>query len=133
MVSEPDHYHYYGIRKLINVQGQPTKMCEPKNIAGQTCNIPNLEHYSEEQAWNLLREFDKTLKTLRQNQLNYYKEWLNYLSIFANNVNPITLNILRDQIALLELNCEYIIWYQPNKQIEESQITYYNDSKEEEA
>ena len=95
-------------------------MCEPKNIAGQTCNFLNLKHYSEEQVWNFLREFDKTLKILRQNQLNYYKERLNYLSIFASNVNPITLNTLRDQIALLELTFEYTVWYQPNKKIDES-------------
>jgi len=55
------------------------------------------------------------------------------LSIFASNVNPIILNILTNQIALLELTFEYIIWYQPNKQIDESQITYYTDSEEEEA
>jgi len=94
-------------------------------------NLPTLKHYSEEQAWNFLREFDKTPRSLRQNHLNYYKERLNYLSIFASNVNRITLNILRDQIALLELTFDYTIVYQSNKEINESQITYYNDSADE--
>ena len=105
-------------------------MSEP--TAKQDFNFPNLKHYSEEQAWNFLREFDRTPKSLQQNQLNYYKERLNYLSIFASNVNRITLNILRDQIALLELTFDCTILYQPNKEINESQITYYNESAAEE-
>ena len=56
-------------------------------------NLPTLKHYSEEQAWNFLREFDRTPTSVRQNQLNYYKERLNYLCIFASNVNRITLNL----------------------------------------
>ena len=80
-------------------------------------NLPTLKYYSEEQAWNFLREFDRTPRSLRQNQLNYFKERLNYLCIFASNVNRITLNILRDQIALLELTFNYTILYQPNKEI----------------
>ena len=95
-------------------------------------NLPTLKHYSEEQAWNFLREFDKTPRSLRQNHLNYYKERLNYLSIFASNVHRITLNILRDQIALLELTFNYTILYQPNKEINESQIIYYDSDNEEE-
>ena len=78
-------------------------------------NLPTLKHYSEEQAWNFLKEFDKTPRSLRQNQLNYYKERLNHLCIFASNVNRITLNILRDQIALLELTLDYTKLYQPIK------------------
>ena len=77
--------------------------------------LPTLKHYSEEQVWNFLREFDNTSRSLRQNQLNYYKERLNYLGIFASNANRITLNILRDQIALLELTLDYTKLYQPNK------------------
>ena len=93
-------------------------MCEPKNkfqsnskidrewcyIAGQSFNFLNLRHYSEEQAWNFLREFDRTPKRIRQNQLNHYKERLNCLCIFASNINPIILNILRDQIAFIRIN-----------------------------
>jgi len=52
-------------------------------------------------------------------QLNRHRERLNYLSIFASNINLIILNILRDQIALIELTFEYTVWYQPNKQIDE--------------
>ena len=95
-------------------------------------NLPTLNHYSEEQAWNFLREFDSTPRSLRQNQLNYYKECLNYLCIFASNVNRITLNILRDQIALLELTFNYTILEQPNKETNESLITYENTTTDEE-
>ena len=90
-------------------------------------NLPTLKHYSEEQAWNFLREFNRTPRSLRQNQLNYYKERLNYLCIFASNVNRITLNILRDQITLLELTFDYTKLYQPNKEMNEAQIIYDND------
>jgi len=94
-------------------------------------NLPTLKHYSEEQAWNFLKEFDRTPRSVRQNQLNYYKERLNYLCIFASNVNRITLNILRDQITLLELTFVYTKLNQPNI-INESQIVYDNDSSDEE-
>jgi len=40
-------------------------MCEPKNVAGQAYNFPNLKHYLEKHAWNFLREFDKTPKALQ--------------------------------------------------------------------
>ena len=95
-------------------------------------NLPTLKHYSEEQVWNFLREFDKTPRSLRQNHLNYYKERLNYLCIFASNVNRITLNMLRDQIALLELTFNYTILEQPNKETNESLITYDNTTTDEE-
>ena len=93
--------------------------------------LPTLKHYSEEQAWKFLREFDRTPRSVRQNQLQYYKERLNYLCIFASNVNRITLNILRDQITLLELTFVYTKLNQPNI-INESQIVYDNDSSDEE-
>ena len=64
-------------------------------------NLPTLKHYSEEQAWNFLREFDRTPRSLRQNQLNY-------------------------------LTFDYTNLYQPNKDINEAQITYDNDSSDEE-
>jgi len=91
-------------------------------------NLPTLKHYSEEQAWNFLIKFDRTPRSLWQNQLNYYKERLNYLGICASNVNRITLNILRDQITLLGLTFDYTRLYQPNKEINESLITYDNTS-----
>ena len=94
-------------------------------------NLPTLKHYSEEQAWEFLREFDRTRRSMRQNQLNYYKERLNYLCIFASNVNRITLNMLRDQITLLELTFVHTKLNQPNIS-NESQLVYDNDSSEEE-
>ena len=56
-------------------------------IAGQSYNISKLKKYSEEEAWNFLREFDLTPRKLRQNQSNHYKERLNYLQTFASNVH----------------------------------------------
>ena len=120
-------------------------MCEPKHrfqsnakidreggyIAGQSFNFFNLKHYWEGQVQSFLSEFDRTPERIRQNQLNYYKERLNYLKFFASNINSITLNILRDQITLLELTFENTVWYQSNKKIDESQITYYTDSESE--
>jgi len=94
-------------------------------------SLPTLKHYSEEQAWEFLREFDRTPRSVRQNQLQYYKERLNYLCIFASNVNRITLNMLRDQITLLELTFIYTKLNQP-KRNNESQIVYDNDSSDEE-
>jgi len=93
--------------------------------------LPTLKHYSEEQAWEFLREFDRTPRSIRQNQLKYYKERLNYLCIFASNVNRITLNMLRDQITLLELTFIYTKLNQPNRN-KESQLVYDNDSSNEE-
>ena len=95
-------------------------------------NLPTLKHYSEEQAWNFLKEFDRTSRSLRQNQLHYYTERLNYLCICASSVNRITLNILRDQITLLELTFDYTKLYQPIKEINEFLITYDNASTNEE-
>ena len=95
-------------------------------------DLSTLKHYSKEQAWSFLREFDKTPRSVRQNQLNYYKERLNYLCICASNVNRITLNILRDQSTLLELTFDYTRLYQPNKEINKSLITYDNASTDKE-
>ena len=76
---------------------------------GQNFNLPRVNHFSQEQAYNFLRVFDRTPKNVRQNYLNHYKFRLNYLSIEASNVHSITLNLLRDQVALLELIFEYIM------------------------
>jgi len=51
------------------------------------------------------------------------------LQTFASNVHSKTFDILQDQIALLELTFDYIIWFQPNKEINESQITCYTNSE----
>ena len=74
----------------------------------------------------------RTPRRLRHNQLNHYKEQLNYLNIFASNINFINLNTLTDQIALLEKIFKYTVWYKSHKQIDESQIIYYTDEKIEE-
>ena len=94
-------------------------------LVGQNFNLSDLQHYSQEQDWNFLREFDQTPRRLRQKQLNHYKKRLTYLSIFASNINPITLNQLRDQIVLLDVTFKYTIRYQSSKRVDESQITYY--------
>ena len=105
---------------------------EGQYLIGQSCDIPKLKTYSEEEAWNFLREFELTLRKLRQNHLNHYKERLNYLQTFASDVHPKTFEILQDRVTLLELTFNYTIWFQLNKEINESQITYDNDSSDEE-
>ena len=40
--------------------------------------------------------------------------------------------MLRDQIALLELTFDYTKLYQPNKEMNEAQISYDNESSDEE-
>jgi len=36
-------------------------------LGGQSFNLPNLKYYSEEQAWDFLRVFDRTPRRLWQN------------------------------------------------------------------
>ena len=55
----------------------------------------------------------------------------NYLLTLLYIVKPVTINVLIDQIILLEVTFEYNIWYQPNQNINESQITYYTDEENE--
>ena len=86
-------------------------------LAGQTFNLPELHHYTQERAWEYLRSFDLTTRSIRQNLLNHYKNRLNYLSTIPERVHPITINLLKDNIALLEKTFEYTIWYQPNMNI----------------
>ena len=62
--------------------------------------------------------------------LNHYKTQLTYLSTLSESIHPITINLLKDNIALLELTFEYTIWYQPNKNLNESQIIYYTNEEE---
>ena len=99
-------------------------------LAGQTFNLPELHHYTQERAWEYLRSFDLTTRSIRQNLLNHYKNRLNYLSTIPERVHPITINLLKDNIALLEKTFEYTIWYRPNMNINCSQITYYTDEEE---
>jgi len=99
-------------------------------IAGQSFNLPDLKHYTQERAWEYLRSFDLTSRRQRLNLLNHYKNRLNYLLTLPVQVHPITINLLKDNIALLEKTFEYTIWYQPNMNINDSQITYYTDEEE---
>ena len=96
----------------------------------QTFNLPELHHYTQERAQEYLKTFDLTPRSIRQNLLNHSKNRLNYLSTILGRVHPITINLLKDNIALLEKTFEYIIWYQPNMNIKGSQITYDTDEEE---
>ena len=62
--------------------------------------------------------------------LNDYKIRLTYLSTLPESVHCINISSMKDNIALLKLSFEYIVWYQPNRNIHESQITYYKDEEE---
>ena len=55
---------------------------------------------------------------------------LNCLSALSENVHLIIVNLIKDNIALLELTFEYNVWYQTNRNIEKYQITYYTDEDE---
>ena len=99
-------------------------------IAGQSFNLPDLKHYTQERAWEYLRSFDLTLRSLRLNLLNHYKNRLNYLLALPVQVHSITINLLNDNIALLEKTFEYTVWYQPNMSISSSQIIYDTDDEE---
>ena len=61
--------------------------------------------------------------------LNHYKTQLNYLSTISKNVHSTTTNLIKDNIALLELTFEYTIWYQPHRNINESQVIYCTDDR----
>ena len=78
-------------------------------LAGQSFNLPELNHYTQEKAWDYLRSFDLTPKNIRQNLLNHYKHRLNYLATLPERVHPITMNLLKDNILFLEKTFEYTI------------------------
>lgn len=82
-------------------------------IAWQIFNFPNLKHYIENQAWDFLRSFDLTPRSIRKNLLNHYESRRNYLS-------PVTMNLIQDNIALLEFRFKYTVSYQPNMNINDS-------------
>ena len=75
-------------------------------IAEQSFNLPNLNYY---RAWDFLRSFDCMKRSIRQNLLNYYRARLNYLITLSESVHPITMNLIRNNIVLLELTFEYAI------------------------
>lgn len=70
---------------------------------------------------DFLRSFDLTPRNIKQTLLNHYKSKLNYLSSIPESVHPITINLIKDNVALLESKL--------NKNIRESQITYYTDEE----
>lgn len=78
---------------------------------------------------DFLKSFDFTPRKIRQTLLNYYEYRLNDLSTLPESVHPITINLTKDNISSLELIFEYTIWYQPNRNIGEFQITYYTDEE----
>ena len=47
------------------------------------------------------------------------------------SVHPVTVNLIKDNIALLVLTFEYTVWFQPNINISDSQITYCTDDENE--
>ena len=49
-------------------------------LVGQSFNLPELHYYNQEKAWDYLRSFDLTSRSIRQNLLNHYKNRLHYLS-----------------------------------------------------
>ena len=100
---------------------------EDNYLERQSFNLPEVRHYAQERACDYLRYFDLTLRRIRKNLLNHYKNRLNYLSTIPEQVHPITINLLKDNIALLEVTFEYTVWMQPNMNINDSQITYYTD------
>ena len=42
-------------------------------LVGQSLNLPNLKYYIQDRAWDYLRPFNCTTRSIRQNLLNYYK------------------------------------------------------------
>ena len=73
--------------------------CEGDYLAGYSFNLPNLKCCTQDQAWDVLRSFDLSPRNIRQNLLNHYKSRLNYLSSLLKSVHPITINLIKDNIA----------------------------------
>ena len=86
---------------------------EGNYLVGQSFNLPELKYNLQERACDYLRSFDLTPRSLRQNLLNHYKNRLNYTSTIPEQVHPITINLVKDNIALLEKTLEHTVWYQP--------------------
>ena len=42
-------------------------------LAGQSFNLSNLKYYTVNQAWDFLKYFDLTPRSIRQGLLNHYK------------------------------------------------------------
>jgi len=82
---------------------------EGNYVVGQNFNLSELKYYTQERKWGYLRSFDLTPRSMRQNLLNHYKNRLNYLSTIPELVQPTTINLLKDNIALLEVTFEYTV------------------------
>ena len=72
-------------------------------LGGQSCNLPNLKYYTQDQVWNYLISFDWTTRSIRQNLSNHYKVKINYLSPLSESVHQNTINLIKKKIALFEL------------------------------
>ena len=96
------------------LQSNSTLDRDSNYLARQSFNLPELKHYIQEKARDYLRSFNLTPRSIKQNLLNDYKNRLNYLSAIPDRVHPITINLLKDNIVLLEVTFEYTIWTQPN-------------------
>ena len=85
-------------------------------LPGQSFNFSNLKYYTQDRVWDYIKSFDCTIRSIRQNLLNnykallnHYKAILNYLITLPESVHPITINLIKDNIVLLELTFEYTI------------------------
>ena len=90
---------------------------EGNYVVGQSFNLPKLKYYTQERAWDYLRSFDLTPRSIRKNLLNHYKSRLNYLSTIPEPVHSTTINLLKVNIALLDKTFEYPVWYRPSMNI----------------
>ena len=68
-------------------------------LVGQSFNLPNLNYYTKDRAWDYHRYFDRTTRSIRQNLLNHYNGRLNYLTTLPESVHPIIINLIKDNIA----------------------------------
>ena len=55
-------------------------------LAGQNFNLTNLRYSTQDKAWDYLRSFDCTTRSIGQNLLNHYKTRLNYLITLPESV-----------------------------------------------
>ena len=69
-------------------------------ITGSRFYQPNLEYYTEEQAFDFLRTFGCTTRSIHQQMFNHYKSQLTQLSSLPENIEPRNRKTLKD-IALL--------------------------------
>ena len=78
-------------------------------ISGNRYYLPNLEYYTEAQAFDFLRTFDCPTRIIRQQILNHYNSRSTQLSSLPGNIEYRNRKILKDSIPLLELTFKYTI------------------------